>query len=106
MVWRMRGRLRIWQRAVGRRGGRKKGEAPGEGGREDRKKNLLSLFALLLEQDTLGFFLIFFGETEPPNFRLTPHTAGQIDHLSTKSQPVLTGLDPSTVAPEGCEWYH
>ena len=75
-----------------------------EGGREDRK-NLLSLYALLLEQDTLGFFLIFFGETEPPNFLFTPHTAGQIDHLSTKSQPVLTGLDPSTEAPEGFEWY-
>jgi hypothetical protein len=74
------------------------------GGREDRK-NLLSLFALLLEQDTLGFFPIFFGETEPPNFLFTPHMAGQIDHLSTKSQPALTGLDPSTVAPEGFEWY-
>jgi hypothetical protein len=76
-----------------------------EGGREDRK-NLLSLFALLLEQDTSGFLLIFFGETEPPNFLFTPHTTGQIDYLSTKSQPVLTGLDPSTVAPEGFEWYH
>jgi hypothetical protein len=83
----------------------RKGEAPGEGaGRTG--KNLISLFALLLEQDTLGFFLIFFGETEPPNFRLTPHTAGQIDYLSTNSQPVLTELDPSTVAPEGFEWYH
>jgi hypothetical protein len=71
-----------------------------------RKNNLLSLFALLLEQDTSGFFLIFFGETEPPNFLFTPHTTGQIDRLSTKSQPVLTGLDPSTVAPEGFEWYH
>ena len=87
---------------VGRQGRKKKGEAPGGGGPE---KNLLSLFALLLEQDTLGLFLIFFGETEPPNFLFTPHTAGQIDHLSTKSQPVLTGLDPSTVAPEGFEWY-
>ena len=77
-----------WEGGEGGRRGR---------GREDREKNLLSLFALLLEQDTLGFFLIFFGETEP---------AGQIDHLSTKSQPVLTGLDPSTVAPEGFEWYH
>ena len=91
---------------VGRQGRKKGGEPPGEGGREDRKKNLLSLFALLLEQDTLCFFLIFFGETEPPNFLFTPHTAGQIDHLSTKSQPVLTGLDPSTIAPEGFEWYH
>ena len=33
------------------------------------------------------------------------HTAGQIDFLSTKSQPVLPGLDPSTIAPEGFEWY-
>ena len=90
---------------MGRRGGRKEGEAPGWGP-GGQGKNLLSLFALLLEQDTLGVFLIFFGETEPPNFRLTPHTTGQIDHLSTKSQPVLTGLDPSTVAPEGFEWYH
>ena len=89
---------------VGRRGGRR-WRHPGEGaGRTG--KNLLSLFALLLEQDTLGLFLIFFGETEPPNFLFTPHTAGQIDHLSTKSQPVLTGLDPPTVAPEGFEWYH
>ena len=103
--WRMRGRLRIWQRAGG-----KAGEEEGEGGPRGRGagrtgKNLLSLFALLLEQDTLGFFLIFFGETEPPNFLFTPHTADQIDHLSTKSQPALTGLDPSTVAPEGFEWY-
>ena len=77
-----------------------------EEGKGPRENNLLSLFALLLEQDTLPFFLIFFGETEPPNFRLTPHTAGQIDYLSTKSQPVLAGLDPSTIAPEGFEWYH
>jgi hypothetical protein len=104
MVWRMRGRLRIWQR-VGRRGGRR-GKARGEGGPGGQGKKLISLFALLLKQDTSCFFLIFFGETEPPNFRLTPNTAGQIDHLSTKSQPVLTGLDPSTVAPEGFEWYH
>ena len=90
---------------VGRQG-RKKGEAPGGGGPGGQEKNLLSLFALLLQQDTSGFLLIFFGETEPPNFLFTPHTAGQIDHLSTKSQPVLTGLDPSTVAPEGFEWYH
>ena len=83
------------------RGGRR-GRPPGEG---RTGKNLLSLFALLLEQDTLGFFPIFFGETEPPNFLFTPHTAGQIDHLSTKSQPALTGLDPSNVAPEGFEWY-
>ena len=89
---------------VGRQG-RKKVEAPGGGGPGGQEKNLLSLFALLLEQDTLGLFLIFFGETEPPNFLFTPHTAGQIDHLSTKSQPVLTGLDPSTVAPESFEWY-
>ena len=88
---------------VGRQG-RKRGRPPGEGGGRTGK-NLLSLFALLLEQDTFGFFLIFFGETEPPNFLFTPHTAGQIDHLSTKSQPALTGLDPSTVAPEGFEWY-
>jgi hypothetical protein len=85
------------------RGGRR-GRPPGEGGREDRKK-LLSLFALLLEQDTLGFFPIFFGETEPPNFLFTPHADAQIDHLGTKSQPALTGLDPSTIAPEGFEWY-
>ena len=81
----------------------------GKGAEEEkgpREKNLLSLFALLLEQDNLPFFLNFFGETEPPNFRLTPHTAGQIDYLSTKSQPVLAGLDPSTIAPEGFEWYH
>ena len=89
---------------VGRQGG-KKGEALGGEGPGGQEKKLLSLFALILEQDTLGFFLIFFGETEPPNFLFTPHTAGQIDHLSTKSQPVLTGLDPSTVAPEGFEWY-
>ena len=92
----------LWEGGRGNRGGR----PPGEGGREDRKKKLLSLFTLLSEQDTLALFLIFFGETEPPNFLFTPHTAGQIDHLSTKSQPVLTGLDPSTVAPEGFEWYH
>ena len=88
------------------RSGKAAGARGGGGGREDREKKLLSLFTLLLQQDTLGLFLIFFGETEPPNFLLTPHTAGQIDHLSTKSQPVLTGLDPSTVAPEGFEWYH
>jgi hypothetical protein len=67
----------------GGRQGRKKGEAPGGGGPGGQEKNLLSLFALLLEQDTSGFLLIFFGETEPPNFLFTPHTAGQIDHLST-----------------------
>ena len=61
---------------------RKKGEAPGGGGPGGQEKKL-SLFALLLEQDTSGFLLIFFGETEPPNFLFTPHTAGQIDHLST-----------------------
>jgi hypothetical protein len=84
-----------------------KEEGPAERGREEKKTNfLLSLFPLLFEQDTLGFFRIFFGETEPPNFRLTPHRAGQIDYLSTKSQPVLPGLDPSTIAPEGFEWYH
>ena len=88
-----------WEGRGGRGGGPR---GRGAGGQE---KNLLSLFALLLEQDTFGFFLIFFGETEPPNFLFTPHTAGQIDHLSTKSQPALTGLDPSTVAPEGFEWY-
>ena len=102
----MRGRLRIWQRAGGKAGGEEEGGGGPRGwGPGGQEKNLLSLFALLLEQDTLGFFLIFFGETEPPNFLFTPHTAGQIDHLSTKSQPVLTGLDPSTVAPEGFEWY-
>jgi hypothetical protein len=89
--------------AVGRRQGQEGGGPGGGGGQE---KNLLSLFTLLLQQDTLGLFLIFFGETEPPNFLFTPHTAGQIDHLSTKSQPVLTGLDPSTIAPEVFEWYH
>ena len=90
-------------KAAGARGG---GEAPRGGGPGGQEKNLLSLFTLLLQQDTLGLFLNFFGEIEPPNFLFTPHTAGQIDHLSTKSQPVLTGLDPSTVAPEGFEWYH
>ena len=82
-------------------GGGPRGRGAGRTG-----KKLVSLFTLLLQQDTLALFLIFFGETEPPNFLFTPHTAGQIDHLSTKSQPVLTGLDPSTIAPEGFEWYH
>jgi hypothetical protein len=100
----MRGRLRIWQRAGGKAGEEEGGGPRGRGAGRTGKK-LLSLFALLLEQDTLGFFPIFFGETEPPNFLFTPHMAGQIDHLSTKSQPALTGLDPSTVAPEGFEWY-
>ena len=90
----------------GKAAGARGGEAPGGGGPGGQEKNLLSLFTLLLQQDTLALFLIFFGETEPPNFLFTPHTAGQIDHLSTKSQPVLTGLDPSTVAPEGFKWYH
>jgi hypothetical protein len=84
---------------VGRQGRKK-----GEGGREDRKKFTKS-FRLALRARHLRLFLIFFGETEPPNFLFTPHTAGQFDHLSTKSQPALTGLDPSTVAPEGFEWY-
>jgi hypothetical protein len=70
---------------VGRQG-RKKGEAPGGGRQGGQEKNLLSLFALLLEQDTSGFLLIFFGETETPNFLFTPH----VIH----------------VAPEGFEWYH
>ena len=62
-------------------------------------------FLFTFEQDTLGFFLIFWGETEPPIFP-TPHTAGQIDYLSTKSQPVLPGLDPFTIPPEGFQRYH
>ena len=33
---------------VGRQGRKKKGEAPGGGGRGGQEKNLLSLFALLL----------------------------------------------------------
>ena len=37
--WRMRGRLRIWQRAGGKAGGRKKGEAPGGGGPGGQEKN-------------------------------------------------------------------
>jgi hypothetical protein len=78
---------------------------PRGGGAGRTGKNVLSLFPWRFEQDTSRFFLIFFGETEPPNFRLTPRTAGQIDYLSTKSQPVLAGLDPSTIAPEGFEWY-
>jgi hypothetical protein len=40
---------------------------PGEGAGEE-ENILLSLFSLLFEQDTPGFFLRSFGETEPPNF--------------------------------------
>jgi hypothetical protein len=84
------------------------GRAPGKGaGRTGKKITKSFCLALRARHFRLfsHFFLIFFGETEPPNLLFTPHTAGQIDHLSTKSQPVLTGLDPSTVAPEGFEWY-
>ena len=69
--------------------GRKKGRPARERGREDRKK----------------FTKYFCFALRARYFVSTPHTAGQIDHLSTKSQPVLNGLDPSTVAPEGFEWY-
>jgi hypothetical protein len=51
MVWRMRGRLRIWQRAGGK-AGEEEGGGPGGGGPGGQEKNLPSLFALLLEQDT------------------------------------------------------
>ena len=84
-------------------GRRKKGEAPG---REAPGKKFTKSSCFALRARYFRVFPIFFGEIEPPNFRLTLHKAGQIDHLSTKSQPVLTGLDPSTVAPEGFEWYH
>jgi hypothetical protein len=87
--------------AVGRRQGRRKGEGPGREAERTEKS-----FCFALRARYFRVFLIFFGETEPLNFRLTPHTAGQIDHLSTKSQPVLTGLDPSTVAPEGFKWLY
>jgi hypothetical protein len=52
---------------VGRQG-RKMGEAPGGGGPGGQEKNLLSLFALLLEQDTLGFFSHFFRGNRTPEF--------------------------------------
>jgi hypothetical protein len=57
--WRMRGRLRIWQRWEGGRGG---GRGRARGGRPRGQK---SLFALLLEQDTLGFFSFFSGKQNP-----------------------------------------
>ena len=119
----MRGRFRIWQRAVGMGASsvpgcqpwgpgtedgmgakEKKGEVPREGGREKRK-NFTKSFSLSLWARYAKVFLQKFRGNRTPDFRLTPHTAGQIDYLSTKSQPVLPGLDPSTIAPEGFEWY-
>jgi hypothetical protein len=41
--------------------------ARGEGAREKRK-NFTKSFSLLFEQDTPGFFLRSFGETDPPDF--------------------------------------
>jgi hypothetical protein len=64
MVWRMRGRLRIWQRAVGR--WQRKGRGGPEAG--TRGNFFTKSFSLLFEQDTPVFFLRSFGETEPPNF--------------------------------------
>jgi hypothetical protein len=36
--------------------------------RAGQEENFTKLFSLLFEQDTLGFFLTCFGETEPPIF--------------------------------------
>jgi hypothetical protein len=47
----------------GGKGGRPREEGPGQ-----EEKNFTKFFSLLFEQDTPGFSLRCFGETEPPIF--------------------------------------
>ena len=90
---------------AGGKAGEEEGGGPRGRGAGRTGKKFTKSFCFALRARRFRLFSHFCRGNRTPEFLPTPHTAGQIDHLSTKSQPVLTGLDPSTAAPEGFEWY-
>ena len=84
--------------------GRERREAPRKGA-GTRTGKLLSFFPYSLRKCRFGFSSDVSGKENPPFF---PHSAyGQSDRSPEHEVSVgLRGLDPSTTAFEGFEWYH